>query len=712
MVKLLALLVSLTGMVVAYFELQPDAIKKQGLDGEIRYDVRVLRDVWGVPHIFGKSDADVAFGLAYAHAEDDFKTIQQTFLAARGRLAEVLGRKYAPVDYMVALLRVWDFVEAGYDTALSAKMRAVLEGYAAGLNHYAALHRRETLPGLFPLTGKDVIASFLLKLPFFFGLHETIKRLHEGPPPKPRPAKEVAQRQAPELDWTPAFGSNTFAVAPTRQAQGKTLLAINSHQPWEGPFTWYEVHLRSEEGWDMVGGVFPGTPVVFHGHNRHLGWAHTVNKPDLVDVYELEIHPDNPNLYRFDGRWRKLEVRKVPIRVKIFGPIKWTKKVEVLWSVYGPTIRRPYGTYAIRYAGMGDVRAVEQWYRMNKARNFQEWLAALRMQAIPMFNIGYADAEGNIAYFYNATVPVRDETYDWSGTLPGNTSETLWTRYLPLERLPQVVNPSSGFIQNCNSTPFRTTVGPDNPRLEDFSHTMGIGLGLTNRARRALELFGADSSITEEEFYQYKFDVTYSKDSQVARYVQQILNTPPPDSPLAREALRVLAAWDLRSNPENRSAALAILTLKTCHELREQNGGEEPDMMAVLVQTARKLQERFGRIDVEWQQVNRLIRGKVDLGLGGSPDVLHAVYGEEMEDGRLRGFVGDCFMMLVSWDRDGRVSSRSIHQYGSATSREDSPHYADQAPLFVQNRLKPVWMDEAAIRQHLEREYRPGEEVR
>ncbi|MFQ5865567.1 MAG: acylase [bacterium] len=712
MVKFIVLGFGLLGvMMAAYFELQPDIMPVENM-AEIwaKYDARILRDSWGVPHIFGVTDADVAYGLAYAHAEDDFATIQKSLLAARGRLAAVFGRKAVPNDYMVQLLRIWDVVNAKYDSDLSPETRAVCEGYAAGLNHYAALHPSEVLPELFPITGKNIVAGFIHKIPLFFGLHMTLLELFEPERNRAVSSEPASKNFQFRLDWNLPYGSNSFSVAPTRSAEGKTLLAVNSHQPWEGPLTWYEVHLHSDEGWDMVGGVFPGTPIVLHGHNRYLGWAHTVNKPDLVDVYVLEINPENSNQYRYDGHWRELEVRTIALKVKLSGPISLTIYRDVLWSVYGPVVRRPHGTYAIRYVGYGEVRQVEQWYRMNKARNFEEWQEAMRLRAVPMFNCVYADAQGNICYLYNALLPVRAEGYDWSQYLPGNTSKTLWNEYLPFEYLPQVENPVSGFVQNCNSSPFQTTIGWDNPKVEDYSPTCGIETYMTNRALRALELFGADDSITEEEFYDYKHDVTYSTQSEVVRYVEKILNAPIPDDSIAQEAVQVLRSWDLRTNPENRGAALAVLTLQPFFQYKVHNT-DASILMEALVETAQELKQAHGRIDVMWQKVNRLMRGKVDLGLGGGPDVLNAVYGERTPDGRLRGIAGDSYVLLVSWDEDGQVSSRSIHQYGSATLDVTSPHYADQAFLFVEDKLKPVWLDEAEIRAHLEREYRPGEEA-
>lgn len=712
--KRLVLLLVLISLGPAVFIFWPQSVDLAHLaDAGEGYSVRIMRDTWGVPHIFGITDADAAYGLAYAHSEDDFLTIQQSFLAARGHLATVYGKDAAPNDYMVHLLRIWDVVENHYETDLMPETRAIVEAYANGLNHYAALHPNEVLaPHLFPLTGKDIVAGSVHRSPLFFGLDKTLSELF-----KDTRRKDVSPRPSAQVDTS--FGSNTFSVGPSRTSDGSTFLSVNSHQPWEGPATWYEAHVHSEEGWNMTGALFPGVPVIIHGHNRNLGWGFTVNSPDLVDVYVLEINPDNPNQYHFDGGWLDLEVHTAPIKVKLLGRLAWTFKQEVLWSVYGPVIRRDHGTYAVRYAGLGRVDTFEQLYRMNKANDFQEWQAAVQAGALPMFNIGYADREGNIYYLYNGLLPQRAEGYNWSLYLPGNLSETLWTEYLPFDQLPQVLNPPSGFVQNANSNPFQTTLGPGNPDPRDYSPTLGIETGMSNRALRALELFGADATVTFEEFTAYKYDAAYSTESDVAQFREMIVNAPSPDDPDLQEGVEILRAWDLRADPENTGAALMVLTL---YHLYEDQANIKPSalvggkvsrtqLLDSFAQAVHTLMETRGRLDAPWREVNRLRRGKVDLGLGGGPDVLHAVYGELQNDGRIVGFQGDSYVLLVAWDVEGRVRSLSIHQYGSATLDVTSPHYADQSPLFVRRELKPVWFEEEEIRANLEREYRPGEEI-
>lgn len=667
-----------------------------------KYEVEILRDTWGVPHIFGQTDADAAYGLAFAHAEDDFLTIQQTAIAARGDLATVYGLDAAANDFMVALLRIDEQMTANYDS-ISPEVIAICEAYADGLNHYAALHEDEALPGLFPLTGRDIIAGSIHKSPLFFGLENTLGKLFN---------EERTNTVSPRFEdgvwgnYQDVAGSNAFAVAPSRTANGETFLAVNSHQPWEGPVAWYEAHIHSEEGWDMVGGLLPGMPVIGHGHNRNLGWAFTVNSTDLADVFVLEINPDNENQYLFDGEWLDFEVRQAPIEVNIVGRLNWTVKREVLWSVYGPTVRQPHGVYAVRYAAMGQAGIFEQLYWMNKATNFEEWMDAMSLMEMPTFNTVYADREGNIFYLYNGLIPIRDEHYDWQQYLPGNTSETLWTEFMPIEQLPQVFNPPAGFIQNTNGTPFSTTIGTGNPDPTLYSPALGLDLEVTNRLLRSLELFGTNESISEEEFFAYKFDMTYSDESIMAGFVELVAGM---DVPAGYEdAQSLIANWNLEAHPENTSATLAILAYKSLN-YKEPSEITPEELANALTSTADILNETYGRLDVPWQEVNRLQRGDIDLGVGGGPDLLHAIYGDLNENNRIVGDAGDSYVLLVTWLPDGSVRSQSIHQFGSATLTTDSPHYADQAALFVQHQLKPVWLDEADIRANLERAYRPGE---
>lgn len=720
---LLILMVALLTVAALAFWPFPDRLAHLAAQAD-DYDVEILRDTWGVPHVYGVTDADAAFGLAYAHAEDDFLTIQQGLVAARGDLSKVYGMDGTANDYMVALLRIWEVMDAQYET-LSPEVVAICEAYAAGLNLYAAQHPDEALRGAFPVTGKDVVAASVHKSPLFFGLDGTLGRLFEKVNSDESATRNHIAWQ-PFLESPTGIGSNTFAIAPSRTSDGSTLFAVNSHQPWAGPVAWYEAHVNSQEGWNATGALFPGMPIITHGHNENLAWAFTVNDPDLIDVYELTLNPDNPEQYRLDGEWRDFEKWETTIEVNVvaaaglgneyIGELNYPAKQDVYWSAHGPVLKNDEEAYAMRYAAYGVVGIYEQLFRMNKANDVREWLDALAYPGLPMFNVGYADKEGNIGYVYNALMPDRDPAFDWSGNLPGDTSAAIWNEYIRVSEMPMVWNPSNGFVQNANSTPFRTTGTDEDPQAGDFSPTFGIETGMSNRALRLLELFGADESVTWEEFKRYKYDMGFSAESAMPTLINLITRNGY-DDPNERKAAQLLADWNLQTTPDSLGASIAILTMYHLRDYADFSVSKFVDAeisqdAAVMAfkEAVETLMTEHGKVAVAWAQVNRVQRGNTDMGVGGAPDVPHAIYGELNEQGRFVGVAGDSSIMLVRWDAEGNLTSESIHQFGSATLDTASPHYADQVPLFVNRQLRPIWFTEADVRANLERAYRPQDQ--
>jgi acyl-homoserine-lactone acylase len=451
--------------------------------------IDIIRDKYGVPHIFGKTDPEVAYGLAWAHAEDDFETIQQSLMAGKAMLAQYQGKKGASIDYIVHLLRIPELVEERYETDLAPDFKKLLEGYSAGLNAYAAKHPKEVLlKKIFPVTPKDMVQYSVLQLCVLSGADKALAAIFGG--------------TVPLLENYKTQGSNAFAFNSNKTTDGKVYLAINAHQPLEGPVAFYEAHLSSEEGWNILGANFPGAPSILHGVNEHLGWAHTVNDPDKLDVYQLEINQDKKTQYKFDGKWETLEEKVAPLKVKIAG-LKINIKKKAYWSKYGPTIITDRGTFSIRMPAQMDIRGLEQWYRFNKAKNFTEFKAALNMKAIPGYNIVYADKYDTIYYISNGRIPVRDKNYNWKITLPGNTSATLWNQLHPIDALPQVLQPKSGFVYNTNHSPFHSTEGSENPRVTDI--TMGYETLENNRSKRFEEMLKPLNKVNYEDFKRIKF---------------------------------------------------------------------------------------------------------------------------------------------------------------------------------------------------------------
>ena len=540
---------------------------------------------------------------------------------------------------MVGLLKIWEYVDNKYYTDLSPETIQLCEAYAEGLNYYIETNPDLNDQHIYPVNGKDVIAGTVHKIPFFFQLPFFLNDLSKKKP-EDIPAHYTVGQTLDILDQIE--GSNVYAVSPTKTDDNSTFLAINTHQPWDGELAWYEAHISSEEGLNIIGGLFPGSPVVLVGHNENLGWGHTVNKPDILDIYHLEINPDNEDQYFFDGKWKDFEIYNIDIKIKTIGRASIISSQKAYWSIYGPVIKGKEAVYSIRYSHSDDIRMIEQWYKMNKSSNLQEWKDAMNMMAIPMFNAGYADKEGNIFYVYNAGFPIRDEAFNWDLVLSGNSSENLWTDYVPFESLPMILNPESGFIQNCNSSPFQTTSGNGNPKIDDFSKTFGIETVMTNRALRALETFGNDDIITYDEFKKYKYDLKYSEDSSMFYYVSksiEILSNSDNFNDISKNtintALKIFTEWDLLTDKDNIHASLPIIAFSRILSEKPQNISDEI-IVEKISSAIEYLISNYNKLDVRWGDINRLIRGDKNIELSGGPDVPRAIYSKRMENGQLK----------------------------------------------------------------------------
>ncbi|MDP2130935.1 MAG: acylase [Erythrobacter sp.] len=678
------------------------------------YTAEIIRDQFGVPHIYGETDADAAFGVAVAHAEDDFFTLQDVVAMSRGRYGAIAGEDGAKIDYAYHLIDARGTAERGYPK-LPADTRALFEAYAAGLNHYAEQHPAELkLANLFPVTGVDVAAGFALRQPFFFGLDAVIGPLvagddlprEHGPdiPGFPRAALPAAEAADAAPKQTKALvlplgedaqhlGSNAFAVSPEKSG-GPTTLISNSHQPLRGGVAWYELVVESGEGWHFAGANFPGSPFPFLGHNEHLGWTNTVNTPDMIDIYQLELD-ETGTRYRLDGEWRDLDSTWVTLPVKL-GPVVLPIRREVLRSVHGPVIRNAKGAFAIRYGGIGRIDQLDAYYRINKATSFAEWEAQLARMAIPSTNFIYADKTGTIAYVYNAAIPNRpaDVTVDWRSILPGDRSDLIWNGAVDYAALPKLVNPASGWLYNSNNEPFTAAGAGDDLAPDDFSPVLGIERKQTNRSWRAYKLLSEASVLDRASLERIKYDTGYEREGYVARLFDA-LAAMEAEGQLA-EARDLLLSWDFTADNNGRADAIALLVIRDFMSADYSNK-PFPDVKEKLQAAADHLTTHFGRLDPPMADLLRLRQGNVDLPLDGGSDTLRASTTWDVDDdGRLSLKHGDSFIMWIEWQPGQRVFSRSVQPFGAASTRPQSPHYTDQMRLFVDQKLKPVhfWRDD------------------
>ena len=685
-----------------------------------KYQVVIERDHLGVPHIIGERDVDAAFGFAYAQAEDNWQIIHDTIPFYRGTNAAINGKDAATVDFLVQWLGIWETIDRDYETQLKPETRAWIGAFVDGINYYAALHPEQTNPSIFPITEKDVVAGYMLRHLLFYGFDASITELFE--PQRQRPVSRGpadADKQARPMAEGVTIGnlpvgSNAIAVSAPFTIDGATRLAINSHQPTTGPVAWYEAHIQSKEGLNVMGGLFPSSATIGVGFTENLAWGATVNKPDLVDIYVLDMDPNDPMRYKLDGEWKTLEAKDIEIEVKLFGFLPWIVTEVGLKSEHGPVIQNDHGTYAVRYAGMGEVRQLEQWLAMSKAQNFEQWRDAMRVQAFASFNFVYADREGNTMFVHNSLTPKRLPSYDWTQYLPGDDGRLIWQDYMDFDDLPQVINPASGYIHSANQTPFQVSAEADNPNKDDYAIEDGFPTRMTNRADRGLELLAELESISEQQFFDIKHDKKYSVNSRAYAYLQQAasadLGVIQGDNLQSyQDAQTLIANWDLSTDIENRGAALSACVLGG-EWLSEQRGSDAPKALDELVRCTNLLLSTSGRIDPLWGDVNRHVRGDLNIPVAGGPDTLRAIYGMGMEkDGYLTNVAGDGLYYQVSWDAQGDLKVRGVHQYGAATLDENSPHYADQAEDYANEILHDPLFDDARRQAKIERRYRPGE---
>ncbi len=701
---------------VALATWEPFAAARSAAPPTRAYEAEIRRDEFGVPHIYGKTDADVAYGVAQAHAEDDFTTLQDVVAMARGRYGALRGPEGAQVDFIYHLLGARETAQRRYPL-LPADTRALFEAYATGLNDYAAQHPGEVnLARLFPVNGLDVAAGFALRQPFFFGLGDVIGPLVEGKPlrpesgpaipaavPAPRPTPPPAATVEPARATTAAAmplpwgedgglaGSNAFVVAP-KASGGPSILVSNSHQPWRGGVAWYELVVESGEGWHFAGANFPGSPYPFLGHNRHLGWTNTVNRPDMVDVYKLVLD-ETGTKYRIGGKWVPLERRTVTLPVR-FGPITLPIRKTIHRSAHGPVIINDRGAFAVRYGGIDKLDQLDAYYRLNKAKNLAEWQAQLARMAIPSTNFLYADEAGNIAYVYNAAIPQRQPGVNWRGILPGDDPSLIWTGPVNYEALPKYVNPASGWLFNANNTPFYAAGPGSDLTAASVPPEMGVELDMTNRARRSWRLMREANRLDPTTLERIKFDMAYDETGYVSHMMNAVRAVDPGGDRQLAQARALMLGWDRSADNVGRGDAIALIVLKEFMSASYQHK-KWPDAREELAKAAKHLSRHFGRLDPPMGEVLRLRRGpgphSVDLPLDGGSDTLRAsTTWDVAEDGRLAVKHGDSYILWAEWLPGQRVRSRSIQPYGAATTRPNSVHYTDQSTLFVGHRFKPV----------------------
>jgi acyl-homoserine-lactone acylase len=661
--------------------------------------INIARDSFGVPHIFAPTDAEVAYGLAWAHAEDDFKTMQMLILTGKGKVATYMGKKGAPIDFVFGLLNTKATVVAQMKQ-FDPKFIQLVKGYLLGLEAYAKAHPDQVLnKHVFPITIEEYLASAAFSVAIFCGVDKALPKILNGTIPK--------------LEGFTGEGSNAFAINAKKSASDETMLVINAHQPIEGPTAFYEAHLQSEEGWNILGGLFPGAPMIFHGVTPNLAWAHTVNFQDKIDIYQLETSKSHPGEYKVDGNWLKLEKRKIKLSIKgIPFPIYKT----AYQSIYGPTVATPKGEFfSMRLPALMDAGALQQWYAMNKSTNFKEFKTALEQNHLPMFNIMYADKADNIFYISNGKMPYRnkDTSYHWNSTLPGNTKATLWNEFKPLSALPQMTNPKSGYLFNANHSPFLASSELDNLNPTNFDVNDGYETYHNNRSRRAKDLIDQLDKISYEDIQRIKFDrqlpnpilFPYGFTADTMFMVDEN------KYPQLASVITSLKNWDHNAVAESKGALiynLAYYNVPVVMEGRSKDKLTMVEAVKVYQIIYDFLQSNYGRTDVTLGEVQRLVRGKENWPQGGMPDVLAAVMSEPLGKDKRKMNSGDAYINFVRFPKNGGLPLiESVNTFG-ASYNEGDKHFNDQRAMYQAQKLKRMTLDKTEVLQKAVRQYHPG----
>ena len=662
--------------------------------------IEIVRDEFGIPHIYAKTDAEVAYGLAWVNAEDDFKTIQEAYLAGNAMLSNHIGLKGAPADFISQFIGSSSLIDEKIDD-ISKDYMKVVEGYAQGLNAYAKSNPDKVLyKKLFPITPKKMLMYSQLQL--FIS--------NEGAYWAGRILNNDTQDEYLDQNLT---GSNVIAMNSSKTISGETFLAINTHQPLEGPTSWYEVHLNSDEGTNIIGTMYPGTPNVLIGVNEHLGWSHTVNYPDKTDVFKLKMK--NKRKYIVDDLEYDLEKYKAKITVKILGiPIKINRKYYK--SIYGPTLKNKSGYYSIRTPTLFNVRALEQWWNMGKAKNFSEFYDAYKMKQIPGFNVGYADRYDTIFYMSNGILPKRAEGYNWKGIVPGDTMETLWTEYHEIEDLPQVIQPKSGFIYNANHSPFKSTSADENPNEKDYSERMGYETYDNNRSIRLIELIESYDKVSYDDFKDIKYDNSFpSKFSYNFMDINLIDEIELDTNHELFEIVNEIQNWNRKTDINSIGAGLYgvlyyHLIYNYADQIRKLTSEEKPVSKEIILSAVSDIKpyliEHFGKVKITLGEFQKLVRGDKELPIWGLPDVITAMSSRPYKDGMHKVFAGESYIGLVRFTDEGPVME-SIISFGNSDD-PSSDHYTDQMEMYSKFQTKKMTFDKEEIYAKAKSIYNPN----
>ncbi len=692
--------------------------------------VTIHRDAYGVPHILGRTDESTLFGFGYAQAEDFFWQVEDVYILALGRYAEVHGPRGLNSDLLNRAFEIVPRSRRDF-AALDITSQRLYAAFVAGINHFLQTHP-EVRPRLIrhfePWHVMAYYRQMALELTFrFTGL-----------------SNDYLPRRNPTI-W-PATGSNGWVIDGKRTASGAPMLLSNPHMPLYGFAQLMEAHLQSDgdgEPWNFIGAGFYGCPVLAMGHNRRLGWTLVTNEPDIADTWRVRFtDPQNKLAYQYNNGWRTADAWQETIRVRKTRQME-TRSYTFRKTHHGPIVanEKDGAMLAAQIAGIFETIPLRQSLKMMKANNLEEFRQALALMQTLYMNVLYGDCDGNILYVYAGRVPRRNPQFDWSKPVDGSDPATEWLGFHTLDELPQVLNPPAGFVQNCNSTPLLTTDG-QNPRLEDFpSYMIGDAHRRSRRALRSLEILRGMNNVTWQDWQAAPFDSeVYWARHQLPKYAEHfetLLQENPTLAKRVQPYWEHLLAWDARITADSTAATLCQAWYEQLYgpgypgeQMRKRYLDKPEKQFEALARAAQRLESLHGNWKIAYGQLFRsqrqhrvadLVAARFDDsapslpslgGHGPMGTIFTQYYTPSLEipwvisQRRRYGLVGTSYLATYEFTPTG-VRGASLVPFGTS-GNPSSPHYFDQAQLLTEQRLKPELFTKSQVLQGAVKSYHPG----
>lgn len=685
-------------------------------------NITIIRDDYGVPHIYGKTDADAVFGLLYAQCEDDFRRVERNFTWAIGRLAETEGEDALYSDLRARLFMTEDEAKTNYQAAPDW-LKQLCEAWADGINYYLHTH---------PEVEPKVIKKYEPWMTMYFtegSIGGDIERVST------RKIKAFYEREelAEQVSDTDFFleepkGSNGFAISGDLTASGDAMLLINPHTSF---YFRGEVHAVSEEGLNAYGAVTWGQFFIYQGFNENTGWMHTSTYTDVIDEFkETIIEKEDGLYYQYGDEVREVEVKEVTLKYVVDGNMQ-EKSFPIYRTHHGPITHEVDGQWTATAMMWEPVKALEQSYIRSKKKNLAEFDEMMDIRTNSSNNTVFADSEGNIAYYHGNFIPIRDDNFDYTKPVDGSNPATDWQGLHPVAEAITVMNPPNGWIQNCNSTPF-TSAAQYSPKKEDYPSYMSR-IPENFRGVHAIGLLADAKDLTIDRVIDLAYDSYLPAFEKVipgliAAYDQT------PDVSIAGP-IEVLRNWDMRTSVESVGMTLAHFYGMNLIKLVEVPEGltgmdrfhyfgtdlPEADRLDIFINAISEVEDRMGSWNTPWGEVNRFQRvdGAIDLqfddealsipvGMTTGRWGALAAYGmrSSQDTDKIYGTRGNSFVAVVEFGN--KVKAKTILA-GGQSSNPSSPHFYDQAEMYANKEFKEVAYYLEDVEARAEETYKPGE---